>query len=262
MPLLDVVDLHRRFYGVSALAGAAFSVEAGTITGLIGPNGAGKTTLFNVVSGLIAPHEGRVVFDGRDVTGASPETVTRRGLVRTFQIARGFPRLTVMENLLLYGAGQPGERIPDALFGFARARRRERALVRRAADVADRLTLTRVLDHRADEISGGQKKLLELGRALMTGPRMILLDEPVAGVNPTLAEDLAGHLRQLRGEGHTLLVIEHDMNMIAKLCDPVVVLADGMTLMEGSFERVAADPRVQEAYMGRRAARRGADRGG
>ena len=252
MPLLHIADLHRRFYGVSALAGATFSVEAGTITGLIGPNGAGKTTLFNIVSGLIAPDGGRVEFDGHDIAGARAEVITRRGLVRTFQIARGFPRLTVMENLLLYGTDQPGERIGDALFGFARARRRERDLVRRAAEIADRLALTRVLDHRAGEISGGQKKLLEIGRALMTAPRMILLDEPVAGVNPTLAESLAGHLRQLRDDGHTLLVIEHDMNMIAKLCDPVVVLADGMTLTEGSFEQIAADPRVQEAYMGRR----------
>ena len=262
MALLHIADLHRRFHGVSALAGATFSVEAGTITGLIGPNGAGKTTLFNIVSGLIAPDEGRVELDGRDIAGEPAEAITRRGLVRTFQIARGFPRLTVMENLLLYGTDQPGERIGDALLGFARARRRERDLVRRAAVIAERLSLTRVLDHRAGEISGGQKKLLELGRALMTGPRMILLDEPVAGVNPTLAESLAGHLRELRDEGHTLLVIEHDMNLIAKLCDPVVVLADGMTLTEGSFDAIAADPRVQAAYMGRRAgARPGAGAG-
>ena len=255
MPLFEVADLRRSFYGVTALAGVTFGVEAGTITGLIGPNGAGKTTLFNVVSGLIAPHGGRVVFDGADITGRRSERITRRGLVRTFQIARGFPRLTVMENLLLYGAEQPGERIFDALIRPDRLRRRERDLVRKAEEVAGKLTLTEVLDNRADEISGGQKKLLELGRVLMTSPRMILLDEPVAGVNPTLADALADHLRSLQDEGYTLLVIEHNMNMIAKLCDPVIVLAEGRTLADGSFEQIAADIRVQEAYMGRRARR-------
>ena len=252
MALLNLSDLHRRFHGVSALSGATLSVEAGTITGLIGPNGAGKTTLFNIVSGLIPPDDGRVEFDGRDISGAKAETITRLGLVRTFQIARGFPRLSVMENLLLYGVGQPGERVADALFRSARARRRERDLIRRAVEIAERLALAQVLDNPAGEISGGQKKLLELGRALMTGPRMILLDEPVAGVNPSLAESLADHLRRLREEGHTLLIIEHDLNMIAKLCDPVIVLAEGRTLTEGRFDRIAADPRVQEAYMGRR----------
>jgi len=255
-PLLEVVGLRRSFYGVAALSGASFSVEAGTITGLIGPNGAGKTTLFNVVSGLIAPHGGQVLFDGRDITGWSAEKVSQQGLVRTFQIARGFPRLSVMENLLLYGAEQPGERLVDALLRTIRSRHRERHLIDRARAIAERLALTAVLDNRADEISGGQKKLLELGRALMTGPRMILLDEPVAGVNPTLAEDLARHLRGLCSDGHTLLIIEHDMNMIAKLCDPVIVLAEGATLTQGTFEEIAADSRVQEAYMGRRADRR------
>ncbi len=255
MPLFEVADLRRNFYGVTALAGVTFGVEAGTITGLIGPNGAGKTTLFNIVSGLIAPDGGRVVFDGDDITGRRPERITRRGLVRTFQIARGFPRLTVMENLLLYGTEQPGERIFDALIGRGRVSRRERALVRKAEEIADKLTLTDVLDNRADEISGGQKKLLELGRVLMTSPRMILLDEPVAGVNPTLADALAEHLLGLQGEGYTLLIIEHNMNMIAKLCDPVIVLAEGRTLADGSFAQIAADSRVQEAYMGRRARR-------
>jgi len=255
MALLEIDDLQRSFYGVAALAGATLAVEPGTITGLIGPNGAGKTTLFNIVSGLIRPHGGRVRFAGDDITGRRPEDITRRGLVRTFQIARGFPRLTVMENLLLYGPGQPGERLPQALLAGARARRREAELIARARGIAERLTLEPVLDNRADEISGGQKKLLELGRALMAEPRMILLDEPVAGVNPTLAEELAAHLRDLRDDGHTLFVIEHDMNMIAKLCDPVIVLAEGSKLTEGSFAEIAADGRVQEAYMGRRARR-------
>ncbi len=249
--LFEVTDLHRHFYGVSALAGVSFGVEAGTITGLIGPNGAGKTTLFNIVSGLLRPHGGRVSFDGTDITGKRAEYISRRGLVRTFQIARGFPRLTVMENLLLYGPKQPGESLFDALVGMPRARRRERALIDKAMAVADRLSLTHILDSRASEISGGQKKLLELGRALMAEPRMILLDEPIAGVNPTLADKLAQHLRNLRDEGRTLLVIEHNMNMIAKLCDPVIVMAEGMTLASGTFEKIAADRSVQDAYMSR-----------
>ncbi len=249
--LFEVTDLQRHFYGVSALAGVSFGVEAGTITGLIGPNGAGKTTLFNIVSGLLRPHGGRVHFDGMDITGNRAEAVSRRGLVRTFQIARGFPRLTVMENLLLYGPKQPGESLFDALVGSRRARRREGELVDKARAVADRLSLTHLLDSRADEISGGQKKLLELGRALMAEPRMILLDEPIAGVNPTLADRLAQHLRDLRDEGRTLLVIEHNMNMIAKICDPVIVMAEGATLASGSFDQIAANPLVQDAYMSR-----------
>ena len=254
-PLFQVHELRRSFYGVTA-DGASFAVEPGTITGLIGPNGAGKTTLFNIVSGLIAPHAGQVRFDGRDITGWRPQRIARAGLLRTFQIARGFPRLSVMENLLLYGTRQPGERLVNALLAGTRAGRREAELIRRARAVAERLTLSAVLDNRADEISGGQKKLLELGRALMAEPRMILLDEPVAGVNPSLAETLAGHLRDLRGEGLTLLIIEHDMNMIAKLCEPVIVLAEGRTLTHGSFAQIAADPLVQEAYMGRRSSAR------
>jgi len=249
--LFQVTDLQRHFYGVSALSGVSFGVEAGTITGLIGPNGAGKTTVFNIVSGLLRPHGGRVHFDGADITGKRAEAVSRRGLARTFQIARGFPRLTVMENLLLYGPGQPGESLFDALMGSHQARRRERELVDKARAVADRLSLTHLLDSRADAISGGQKKLLELGRALMAEPRMILLDEPIAGVNPTLADRLAQHLCELRDEGRTLLVIEHNMNMIAKICDPVIVMAEGVTLVSGGFEQIAANPLVQDAYMSR-----------
>ena len=252
MPLLEVTNLQRSFYGVTALAGASFAVEAGTITGLIGPNGAGKTTLFNIVSGLISPNAGQIKFADRDITGQRANQITHSGLVRTFQIARGFPRLSVMENLLLYGTQQPGEGVFAALIGSLNAHKRERELIHKAHAIAERLTLDQVLNNRADAISGGQKKLLELGRVLMSEPRMILLDEPVAGVNPTLADTLAEHLRALRDDGHTLLIIEHDMNMIAKLCDPVIVLAEGSTLTSGSFAEIAADPIVQEAYMGRR----------
>ena len=252
MPLLEVSGLQRSFYGVRALDGVDLVIEPGTITGLIGPNGAGKTTLFNCVSGLIPPEAGRVVFDAQDITGWAPDRITRRGLVRTFQIARGFPRLSVLENLLLYGDRQPGENLARAIVRPAVARRREAELTERALAVARRLNLTRVIDDPASDLSGGQKKLLELGRALMTDPRLILLDEPIAGVNPTLAREIAEHLRALRAEGMTFLIIEHHLDLIARLCRPVIVMAEGRHLAEGAFAEIAADARVQEAYMGRR----------
>jgi branched-chain amino acid transport system ATP-binding protein/neutral amino acid transport system ATP-binding protein len=251
-PLLSIRGLRRSFYGVTALAGVDLDVAPGTITGLIGPNGAGKTTLFNCITGLIPPDGGSVAFAGRDITGWRADRVTRAGLVRTFQTARGFPRLSVMENLLLYGADQPGEAIGHALLRPRAGAARENALIARARAIAARLKLAALLDNPASDLSGGQKKLLELGRALMTDPKLILLDEPIAGINPTLANELADHLRALRGEGITFLVIEHQMDMIARLCDPVIVMAEGRRLVEGSFAEVAADPRVQEAYMGRR----------
>src|SRR5262249_34895830 len=252
LALLEVTGLRRSFYGVQALAGADLSVDAGTITGLIGPNGAGTPPPFNCAPGLIPPDAGRVVFDGEDVTGWRADRMTRRGLVRTFQIARGFPRLSVLENLLLYGADQPGEVLWRALARPPAVARREDALVSRAQDVARRLDLTAVIDAPASDLSGGQKKLLELGRALMTDPKLTLPDEPIAGVNPTLAAEIARHLETLSRDGLTFLIIEHHLDVIARLCDPVVVLADGRHLARGSFAALAADPRVQEAYMGRR----------
>jgi ABC-type branched-subunit amino acid transport system ATPase component len=250
--LLEITGLRRSFYGVAALNGVDLKVTAKSITGLIGPNGAGKTTLFNCVSGLMPPQGGTIVFEGVDITGWRPDRITRHGLVRTFQIARGFPRLSVMENLLLYGADQPGERILPAALRSAAARRREEELRVRARNVAARLNLTRVLDNPAADLSGGQKKLLEIGRALMTDPKLILLDEPIAGINPTLAEEVGEHLRTLRDDGLSFLVIEHHMDMIARLCDPVIVLAEGRTLAEGSFAAIQGNEEVQEAYMGRR----------
>jgi ABC-type branched-subunit amino acid transport system ATPase component len=250
--LLDVRGLHRSFYGIRALDGVDLAVEPRTITGLIGPNGAGKTTLFNCVSGLIPPDGGHVHFDGVDVTGWRADRVTRAGLVRTFQIARGFPRLSVLENLMLYGDRQPGERLWRALTRSAAARQREEALRARALAVARRLNLARVANDAASDLSGGQKKLLELGRALMADPQLILLDEPIAGVNPTLAREIGDHLQALRADGLTFLIIEHHLDVIARLCQPVIVMAEGRHLAEGSFTEIAADPRVQEAYMGRR----------
>jgi len=251
MPLLEVQSLTRSYYGVHALRGVELNVEAGCITGLIGPNGAGKTTLFNCISGLVPPDAGSVRFDGRLITRWRPDRITGAGLVRTFQIARGFPRLSVMDNLLLYGTRQPGEQLIHAALRPPFARCREVELRERAREIAQRLNLARVLDLRAAELSGGQKKLLEIGRALMAEPKLLLLDEPVAGVNPTLAREIGEHLRALVSDGISVLLIEHHMDTIAALCDPVIVMAEGRHLRQGSFADLAADPVVQEAYMGR-----------
>ncbi|SHI66461.1 branched-chain amino acid transport system ATP-binding protein [Roseomonas rosea] len=251
MPLLEVRGVTRSFYGVHALNGVELSVEAGRITGLIGPNGAGKTTLFNCITGVVPPSTGRVVFDGEDITGWRPDRISTRGLVRTFQIARGCPRLTVRENLLLYGAHQPGEGVLTALLRTRAALAREEELQARAEAIAARLRLTQVLDNKASALSGGQKKLLEIGRALMTAPKLILLDEPCAGVNPSLTREIGERLREIVAEGISLLLIEHQMDTIARLCDHVIVMAEGRHLTEGTFAEVAANATVQEAYMGR-----------
>jgi branched-chain amino acid transport system ATP-binding protein/neutral amino acid transport system ATP-binding protein len=248
--LLSVRGLTRSFYGVRALDGLDFDVRAGTITALIGPNGAGKTTAFQCISGVIAPDAGRIAFAGRDIARLAPDRITRAGLTRTFQIARGIGRLSVLENLLLYAPAQSGERLWPALSGGFRTA--ERTALGRAWAIAERLNLARVTNVPAAALSGGQKKLLEIGRALMAEPRLVLLDEPIAGVNPTLAAEIATHLRALCAEGVTFLVVEHHMDMIAQLCEPVVVMAEGRRLAEGTFAAIAADPAVQDAYMGRR----------
>lgn len=251
--ILEVRGLARRFGGVVALAGLDLTVRRGTVTALIGPNGAGKSTAFQCISGVIKPDSGTVRFEGQDITGWRPDRITGAGLVRSFQIARGIPRLTVLDNLLLYGQAQPGESVLTAFLGTAAQKRREEALREKARAIAGRLNLARVLDNPAAALSGGQKKLMEIGRALMADPKLLILDEPVAGVNPTLSAEIATHIAHLRDEGMTVLIVEHHMDFVASLCDPVIVMAEGRPLMEGSFEQVANDPRVQEAYMGRRA---------
>jgi branched-chain amino acid transport system ATP-binding protein len=247
-PLLSVRGLSRTFYGVRALAGVDFDVARGKITALIGPNGAGKTTAFQCISGIVPPDGGQVMFGGEDITGWTPERISGAGLVRTFQIARGIPRLSVLENLMLYAREQPAECMWAALIGGGRAA--EGAALDRALRIARRLDLIGVANHAAGALSGGQKKLLEIGRALMAEPKLVLLDEPIAGVYPTLAERIAEHLESLRAEGITFLVIEHHMDMIARLCDPVIVMAEGRTLKTGRFSEIAADEAVQLAYLG------------
>ena len=251
--LLEVRQLRRSFGGVTALAGTDLIVAEGRITGLIGPTGAGKTTLFNAVSGALKPDSGSVRFAGRDVTGWRPDLLARAGLARTFQVARGLAQMSVMENLMVYGKNQPGETFSAALVRPASARQREEQLRLQAIGVARQLNILHVADNRAIDLSGGQKKLLELGRVLMMEPKLIMVDEPAAGVNPSLVKQLAQHILELRHGGITFLIIEHNMGLVAELCDHVVVLAEGRNLTEGTFEEIKSDRRVQMAYLGQRA---------
>jgi ABC-type branched-subunit amino acid transport system ATPase component len=250
--LLSISEVTRSFYGVGALRGVDLEIRKGTLTGLIGPNGAGKSTLFNVVSGLFPPNSGRVIFDGEDITGCKPHSIVCAGLIRTFQLARGFPKLSVFQHLMLYGPRQAGENLWAAAVRNGTVRLREEELAERAWATARRLRLDAVIDNPVTALSGGQKKLVEIGRALMAEPRMLLLDEPMAGVNPTLTREIVEHLFSLNQAGITICLIEHDMALIRELCDPVIVMAEGRMLTVGSFAEVAADARVQEAYLGRR----------
>lgn len=250
MSILAIQNVSLNFGGLKALNGATFDVEQGSLTGLIGPNGAGKTTLFNCISGLYRPTGGAVAFRGKAITGLPPEKVTASGLIRTFQLARGFPRLSVFDHLLLYGQHQPGESFLPGLFGTSPARQRERELHDKAWAIIKRLKLERIVNHFPGNVSGGQKKLLEIGRALMTDPQMLLLDEPMAGVNPTLVNEIGDHLLALKADGITILLIEHDMPLIRRLCDEVIVMAEGAFMARGKFDDIAANTRVQEAYLG------------
>jgi ABC-type branched-subunit amino acid transport system ATPase component len=250
--VLEIDDVRVGFRGLKVLNGASLRVREGTITGLIGPNGAGKTTLFNSISGLLPHTRGLVKFRGQQILGMKPDRISNTGLVRTFQLARGFPRMSVFEHLMLYGKGQPGEKLWPGCFNTAATRAREKALQEQAWQVARRVKLDHVIDNLATDISGGQKKLLEIGRALMAEPSMILLDEPMAGVNPTLSRDIAQQLASLRDEGLTVLLIEHDLELVRMICDDVIVMAEGAYLTGGKYADVIADVRVQDAYLGRR----------
>jgi branched-chain amino acid transport system ATP-binding protein len=247
--LLEIADVRVAFGGNQALDGASFSVAGGRTTGLIGPNGAGKTTLFNCISGLL-PYGGRVRFDGTGITGRDPRRISRAGLIRTFQLARGFPQMTVFEHLMLYGPDQAGERLLPGLISGSAVRRQEAALREQAFAIAKRLHLGQVLDNRVTALSGGQRKLLEIGRALMAAPKLILLDEPMAGVNPTVVGQIAEHLAEIRDQGIAILLIEHEMELIETLCDDVVVMVAGKFLTRGPFQQVVSDRRVQASYLG------------
>lgn len=250
-PLLEVRDLTVDFGGLRALDGAHLHIPEGVIAGLIGPNGAGKTTLFNVIAGYYEPRAGRVYLDGHDITGLPAHRIFAHGLCRTFQIPREHPSMSVLENLMLVPRGQAGESFLGSLFRPGRLREQERAIQLQAEEVLDFVDLDHLRDEYARNLSGGQKKLLELARTLMAEPRVVLLDEPGAGVNPTLMERLRANIERLNRErGITFVVIEHDMDLIMRLCNPVIVMSDGHHLMEGEPETVRNDPRVLEAYLG------------
>ena len=253
--MIRVAGVSKRFGGVTAVDGASLEVAEGAITGLIGPNGAGKTTLFNLIAGVLAPDAGQVFLGGEDVTGLKPHQLFHRGLLRTFQIAHEFSTLTVRENLMTVPAGQTGERLLGAWLQPGTVREEERANRERADDVIDFLGLGRVADELAGNLSGGQKKLLELGRTMMVDARIVLLDEVGAGVNRTLLRVIGDSIRRLNRErGYTFCMIEHDMEFISRLCDPVIVMVEGAVLTQGPAGRIMADEAVIEAYLGRGAA--------
>ncbi|MDP6346033.1 MAG: ABC transporter ATP-binding protein [Alphaproteobacteria bacterium] len=253
--MLSIQDIHMSFGGLRAVDGCTFDVAAGSITGLIGPNGAGKTTLFSIIAGFLKPTAGRVLLDGQDVTGQPSHRLFHRGLVRTFQIPHEFNGLTSLENLMTVPAGQDGERLFKAWFAPAAVAAREAEVMAEADETLAFLGLDPVRNELAGNLSGGQKKLLELGRAMMSGASVVLLDEPGAGINPTLLGQLAEMIQRLNRErGITFCIIEHNMDMIARLCDPVIVMAAGSVLTSGAMADIRKDPRVLEAYLGTAAA--------
>ena len=249
--MIEVKDLHMHFGGIHAVDGVSLSFEGGRITGLIGPNGAGKTTLFNVIAGLHKPTSGKVYLDGADITGLKPHELFAKGMLRTFQIAQEFSTLTVRENLMMVPPNQSGERLLDTWIRPAQVRREEEQVRAKADEVIEFLEITQVADELAGNLSGGQKKLLELGRTMMVDAKIVFLDEVGAGVNRTLLNTLGDAILRLQKErGYTFCMIEHDMDFISRLCDPVIVMAEGAVLTQGSIEEVKANEQVIEAYLG------------
>ncbi|MBT3557162.1 MAG: ABC transporter ATP-binding protein [Rhodospirillales bacterium] len=249
--MISVEDVSLHFGGIKAVDGTSFTIKQGSVTGLIGPNGAGKTTLFNVIAGVYAPTSGHIILNGEDVTGLKPHELFDKGLLRTFQIAHEFSSLTVRENLMMVPANQAGESLMSAWFRRDAVAAQDAAIRDKAAEVMDFLKLSHLANEQARNLSGGQKKLLELGRTMMVDAKVVLLDEVGAGVNRTLLKEIGDTILRLRDErGYTFCMIEHDMDFISRLCDPVIVMAEGRVLTQGTPDEVKANEDVIEAYLG------------
>jgi len=247
-PILVIDGLRRSFGGLKAVDVDHLEIQRHTITSIIGPNGAGKTTLFNLLTGFDTPDEGQFLLDVEGLVGVPAHEIARRGMVRTFQLTKVLPRLTVLENMLVAAKGQRGETLRGALAG--RWRDSERSNEERARDILERFGLSSMSDDYAGRLSGGQRKLLEMARALMVEPTLVMLDEPTAGVNPVLIQSLLGHIRVLQEAGMTVIFVEHDMDVVQSISDWVVVVAEGRVIAEGSHDAISQDDAVIEAYLG------------
>lgn len=248
-PILNATGVRRAFGGLVAVDVAHLEVQRGTITALIGPNGAGKTTFFNLLTGFDRPSKGEWTFDGRRADKMRSYQVARAGMVRTFQLTKALTRMTVMDNMLIGAAGQSGERFWTSLIPPL-WKAQEAANRARAMELLERFKLIDKREDYAGELSGGQRKLLEMARALMLNPKMVMLDEPMAGVNPALKQSLLEHIKDLREEGMTVLFVEHDMDMVHEIADWVAVMAAGQLITEGTPDQISADRRVIDAYLG------------
>lgn len=249
-PILRLRGVTRDFGDFRAVDDVSLDIQPGTITGLIGPNGAGKTTLFNVLTGMLVPTAGQVILQGQDVTRLSPDKLFALGLGRTFQIPRPFARMSVLENVMLAPMAQLGERLTGPFLNAKSMRDQEQALRQRAIEVLDFVTLDGLADHAAGQISGGQTKLLELARILMGDPKLILLDEPAAGVNPSLTKVLIEKIEELNRNGTTFVIIEHDMDFVMEHCNPVIALAEGKVVFEGTATEAQNNTVLLDAYLG------------
>jgi len=250
--ILQVDNLSKYFGGLAAVSDCSLKIKKGSITGIIGPNGSGKTTLFNLIAGNLKSSKGTVLFNDEDITDVPSYELFSKGVLRTFQIAHEFTNLTVLENLMMVPGKQSGENLVNALFKSSLVKKEEIKVKEKALEVIDFLNLKHLSNELAGNLSGGQKKLLELGRTMMVDAKLVLLDEVGAGVNRTLLKDLGTAIEKLNKEkGYTFCMIEHDMDFIGRLCDPVIVMAEGSVLFEGSVENAKKDEKVIESYLGR-----------
>jgi branched-chain amino acid transport system ATP-binding protein len=248
--MLTVENLAKEFDGLTAVNDLNFTVEPNTISGLIGPNGAGKTTTFNMIAGHLKPSSGKIYFDGKEITNLRPHQTFQLGIVRTFQIPRPFSGMTVLENLTMVPRNQIGEKIWNNWLRNNAVAREEQQIREKANGLLEFLNLSDLQNEYSGNLSGGQLKLLELGRALMSDPKVILLDEPAAGVNPTLLEEIIDRIRDIHSQGMTFLIIEHNMELVMRLCSSILVMAEGDILMRGAPEEIRSDPRLIDAFLG------------